>query len=613
MAYFSKNAEEFLDELEVYLDSESGGDDQQLEQIILQLKEFEDHDEPEYSAKAVQLLGTAVGKNREWQVPFRKRGILAYVTERLDPNSPSLELEKQYLRVIGNCVADNETDQNRELVVNVVQKLSLSLDQEVLRTTTFAVWLNLCNDYAEQAQAEAARLRVDAKVAALLSTGKIPEEALEYAIDLLNWATEKLTPPDFHDPVSLKTFEHVLHVALEYDEDTYYDLVSIIAHYLQQQEFQEKVATPDIFGRLVDLTLDYESRLEPEELDAVLAGLSTQKSPDDEPSDDTTVLVLIQLVNSLSAISSTDLFVRDFGIRSPVIEKVISKLQDTSASPSTVLASVIMGNVATSDQVSTALVEDAQLHTPVIALLFSSEVPAILYAAAAFVRHLAFPEVNRTVLGEAGLIKICCRLLVNKDPSVRGEAAAIIGKLCTNNLPNIQKVVLGAVPEGIAVAKLPEVDSPPPQPTILYHIVTQALAPAPPVPSTSMKNTLIEIGRTIVAILRYVGQSQGKSDEVIKVAEKVFQTPLVARPVARLVRQRFFAEARSEGLLGLGLMAQSKEGAAYVIEEMKADRGFLDAVKELATEGNKEASGLGRDHQNALVLLHGLINNGVSG
>ena len=89
------------------------------------------------------------------------------------------------------------------------------------------------------------------------------------------------------------------------------------------------------------------------------------------------------------------------------------------------------------------------------------------------------------------------------------------------------------------------------------------------------------------------------------------------RPLAKLVRQRFYADARTEGLLGLGLAAQTAHGAKLVIEELKEDGGLLEAIKEFAegNEGGAEqqaASSSGRDYQNAVVLLQALQNNWVS-
>lgn len=415
------------------------------------------------------------------------------------------------------------------------------------------------------------------------------------------------------DTTSIRTFGNVLSLSLRCDEDHYHEYVAILVHYLQDPEFQQTVATPETLEKLVDLMLDFEARLTPEEIHGVFRSLSIQTDAAKLAAEDTTTLLMLQLINSISSISASDAFVNNFNIHSPVVKKIISKLLLPSASPSNVCACVILGNLATSDEVSIDMVKDMGLHLTLLDILSSQREPALLYAAAGFMRHLVFPPANRTVLGEAGLIETCCHLLINQDPSVRGEAAAILCKLVTGNFQNIEKVVYKIMPEDITPAQLVGVDVPP-HPTILYHIASQALVPTTPLPSTSMKNAMIEIGRTIIAILRFLGQANTEQ-EVEPVLRHMFETPLVARPIARLVRQRFFAEARSEGLLGLGLMAQSHKGAVAVVEELKEDDKLLEAIKEFAVEPSEEGQqvggNLGRDHQNALVLLHGLTANGT--
>lgn len=402
-------------------------------------------------------------------------------------------------------------------------------------------------------------------------------------------------------------------VSLNCNEDHYQEYVAILVHYLQDPEFQQKAANPDTLERLVDVLLDFETRLSLDEFQGIFRELGAHSDSGKIMSEETNVILMVRLVNSLSAISASDAFVRNFKLRSPVVKKIKSKLLSLATSPSTVCACVMLGNLATSDQVCIDMVEDMGLHLTLIGVLSSRREPALLYAAAGFMRHLAFPEANRSVLGESGLIETCCRLLSNKDPSVRGEAAAILCKVVSNNFPNIEKVVYEAMPENTTPAQLPGVEVPV-HPTILYQIVTQALVPSAPLPSTTMKNPMIEIGRTIIAILRYLRRADAEED-VDAVARHMFKTPVVARPIARLVRQRFYADARSEGLLGLGLMAQSHEGAVCVVEEMKSDSGLLEAIKEFAVEqknqGQKSDTAAGRDYQNAVVLLHGLATNGV--
>ncbi|KAF2191146.1 ARM repeat-containing protein [Zopfia rhizophila CBS 207.26] len=621
MSHFNSNPEEFLGSLEPYLDQGPGDDYQALKEIPVRLTEFAEKGRLEDCQKAVQVLGTALGKQQEWQGPFRECGILTHAVQRLNPSTNTVALAKQYLRVIGNCVADN--DENRETVVEDFDILIACFRKEDLATTALAVMFNLCNDY-DPAQAQAAKLRLDSTIAENLVANKVTEEAVDYAVDLLTWTTENLTPSQVSDIASIRIFENILDLSFEYDEDHYQDYVTICVHYLENTEFQQKVATPTLLEKLFDLILDYERRLSAEGIQGIFSALSAQNDPTKMPLEDMNAVLMVQLVNSLSAISASDAFVDHFSMTSSVVQKARSRLQCLATFPSGVCACVMLGNLATSDQMSIDMVEDMGLHLTLIRLLSAQREPALIYAAAGFMRHLAFPEQNRIVLGDAGLIETCCRLLLNNDPSVRGEAAAILCKLISNNFQNIEKVVYEAIPDDISLTQLPDVDVPA-QPTLLYHIVAQALVPTAPLPSTSMKNAMIEIGRTIIAILRYLGQSD-KEKDAEAVARHIFKTPMVARPVARLVRQRLFAEARSEGLLGLGLMAHSHEGAICVVEEMQADDGLLDAIKEFATSqenqqgqqnrstlGRDQQNGstLGRDQQNALVLLHGLAANGI--
>lgn len=455
---------------------------------------------------------------------------------------------------------------------------------------------------------------MDKIVTEKLAAGKIPDAAIDFATDILTWTTEKLTQVQLIDSISLQVFDNLLKISPEYDEDHVQEYIAILVHYLQDPEFQQKVATLETVEKLVDLMLNFESnQLTEGDIGNTMHDLSTQTGPEDSASE-TNVILMTRVVNSLSAMSASDAFMQRFTLESPVIQKLKANIESLEIFPSTVCSCVILGNLATSDLVCIEIVTTMRIHLALIQILGSCEEQALLYAAAGFMRHLTFPESNRAILGQAGLIETCCRLLMNHDPTVRGEAAAILSKLASSCFPNIKKMIMETLPSHIKAAQLPETEEAS-QPSILHYIVMQALAPSQPLPSTTMKNPIIELGRTLVAILRYIRRSnndEGLGDMSIE----FFKTPLIARPVARLVRQRFYADARSEGLLGLGLMAQSPDGALCVVNEMKADEGLLNAVKEFAVEQRGDAQktneSAGRDHQNAVVLLHGLATNAVS-
>ncbi|KAF2852899.1 GTP binding protein-like protein [Plenodomus tracheiphilus IPT5] len=554
----------------------------------------------ESALKILDLLATALGKQKGWQTLYRETGILDYVLQQLSSNEPEEILSKQCLRVIGNSVADNDT--NRELAVRDLQQIIDCLSLESLCMTALAVLFNLCNDF-EPAKAAAAMLRLDTTISRLLAAEQIPEPALDYATDLLTWSTGDLTTIQLKDDTSLETFTSLLKVAFTYDPDHYEEYVAILVHYLQDPEFQQKVATPKLLDDLVVLLLDFEARLTPVEIEAVFQELSISKDTERTASEETKVILLAQLIGTISAVSSTDAFAQNFSIRTPVIERVEAQLRSPwdKASPSTVCSCVMLGNLGMSDEVCTDMVQIMELHIALIAILQQgqSNQSALLYAAAGFMRHLTFPEANRVILADAGLVQACCRLLTLDDPSVRGEAAGMLCKLVTNSFHNIEKVVYS---QDISNT------------TVLSHVVEQAIAPSKPLPSTTMKNPMIELGRTIVAMLRYLGRPNAEKD-VDAVRHEIFKVAKIARPVARLIRQRFYADARSEGLLGLGLMAQLPEGATHVIEEIKEDPGLLDAIKDFADgkDGGIEQQGStgGRDYQNAIVLLQALQNNAV--
>lgn len=435
---------------------------------------------------------------------------------------------------------------------------------------------------------------------------------------ILNRTTENLTSTQLNDGTSLTVFEDILETTVQYDEDHCQDYVALLVHYLQDPEFQQKAATPEAMEKLLQLLLDFElNELTKEELELVMQELSTQNNPNETSSDDIPITLMVRLVNCVSALSASDAFVQNFTLESRIVRTLEAKLIQREATPSQVCACVMLGNLATSDQVCTEMVQKKEMHTPLIRILATRNEQALLYAASGFMRHLTFPERNRPILGSAGLIETCCHLLSNQDPSVRGEGAAMLCKLVTNCLPNIETVVCRGLPANIMLAPLPDVPFPG-NPVYLHHVVRQALTPSAPLPSTTMKNAMIELGRTLVAILRYIRRptSEGAMEAI---ARQFFSVPAVARPVARLVTQRFYADARSEGLLGLGLMAQTPEGAACVIDELKFDAGLLGAIKEFAGEQKgdsktqKSDESAGRDYQNAVVLLHGLSTNGGDG
>ncbi|KAF2199848.1 hypothetical protein GQ43DRAFT_375267 [Delitschia confertaspora ATCC 74209] len=610
MAQLNINPDGYLADLGSFLEKGPENGYLGLDELPNSLNEFLERGQLDLCQKVVQILGDAVGKQSDWQIPFKEAGILVYILEKLDCHYVNVELTRQYLRVIGNCVADNVTDELRETVTHYFLKISSCMDKDELRTTALVVLLNLCNEY-DAAQQRAAELRLDGLITDYLSEDMVAEEAVDYAVDLLSWTTEKLGSDQIADYTSIVIFGKLLDISLRDDGD-HFEYIAICAHYLQDPQFQLEVASPETLAKIFDLIINIEKGLDTEGTEAVLIALSSKTDPDEIPSEDTNSVLLVQLITCLSAISASDAFARHIDIQSPFIQKVIANFgSDGRISGIQVLECIILANVATSDNGCVKLVEEEGIHAKLLDILSREDTPlSLLYAAAGFMRHLVVPQANKILLGQTKFLDICCHILSNEDPSIKGEAAALMRVFVTDNLHNIRKLLYERIPVDVEPS-LPQESKAGGVSTVLEYLITVALTPTAPVPSTSMKIASIEVGRLFVAVLRFLCRpSAGEDTE--ELLKGFCQTLLFARPIARLVQQRFFADARSEGLLGLGLMAQSREGAAGLVKELgdQSGRGVLEAIREFSTSQKNERGN--RDPQNALVLLHGLLKNGVS-
>lgn len=114
---------EYLGSLEFLLESDPQGKDAELREFFRKLQAFVEADNIEVAEVTVRMMGTAVGGQSEWsnldrssteltsaegwQTPYRESGILTYAIHGLSVTDHESPLAKQYLRVIGNSVADN--------------------------------------------------------------------------------------------------------------------------------------------------------------------------------------------------------------------------------------------------------------------------------------------------------------------------------------------------------------------------------------------------------------------------------------------------------------------------------------------------------------------------
>ena len=75
---------------------------------------------------------------------------------------------------------------------------------------------------------EAAKLRLDSTLSEYLAAGNVPDEAIQYAVDLLTWTTEQLSPDHFVDSSSIAVFNNVLKLSSQYDDDYFEEYLAIL-------------------------------------------------------------------------------------------------------------------------------------------------------------------------------------------------------------------------------------------------------------------------------------------------------------------------------------------------------------------------------------------------
>ncbi|KAF2500458.1 hypothetical protein BU16DRAFT_478866 [Lophium mytilinum] len=601
--------EGFLDVLKERLSDPSWASKKGLEVVPKRLAEFEAEGLVDICHQALEVLGTAAGKEEIWRDAYHTAGILQYSLQKVKSGSATVNLAKQHLRIIGNSVADNDT--NRSVALDALESLIDCFSTEELTTTALGAVFNLCYDYSP-GESQAAKLRLDYIVASYIARERIPESGIETAGELIALTLESLSPSELVDDTSLSTFSYLLDaisppkavfraglINLPTDQ-----ILEICTPYLSNNDFRLKLP-PAEAERLLNILWE----IEPADPSVRRALYQALDHPVDQQDDEPSFKITLLLINGVCAISTTEAFSETYDLHSEfmreVTDKVLSLYSGGGSSllaPSAICACTMLGNLAISDNVCKEMVLLC-LHRPLIGILFTSQEPALLYVTAGLLRHLAFPRDNRMYLEDAGLIWASCHLLGNPSPAVRGEAAAILCKMVDDDYGYVRYYILEIVQD---------TTFDPPRQTILELMINQSLAPSGPLPSTSMRSVNVEVGRAIVAMLKSLINTPAAHTKLLR---RMYQTPLVAEPLKRLARQQIFAEVRSEAIFGLGLMLLSAEGTTSFLAGEHDNVGLVDSLRELfaAESGGNETAGvqLQRDRMNALVVISGLRKHGA--
>ncbi|KAL8728153.1 MAG: hypothetical protein Q9181_005445 [Wetmoreana brouardii] len=248
----------------------------------------------------------------------------------------------------------------------------------------------------------------------------------------------------------------------------------------------------------------------------------------------------------------------------------------------------------------------------------------IAYAALGFLRNLALPTENKTIIGSQGAAVpiISSFWSVDVSPHVQHASVSLLRQLLNGCIGNVRWLLDSLSPDE---------DSPAYEKTYLSLLLLLS-------GRTDDIATRIEIGRTVATITRCLhSSSQGlppQSTSAIMHRLYAMHTE-IARPLAMMISQSKFPVIRSEGWFALALMARSQEGSAAVSEVFQQLEVFGILVSTITGQLDANASTQGvpagpsggsstdaqsiqqvgvmraKDRENALVLVNELLKNSV--
>ncbi|KAL8637051.1 MAG: hypothetical protein Q9228_005635, partial [Teloschistes exilis] len=161
-------------------------------------------------------------------------------------------------------------------------------------------------------------------------------------------------------------------------------LVNTIGVFLQQDRFQRDFIESDCVSHLLELLLPVNDDLEMEE------ELSTFRSATNQ---------------ILSDISATGAFANKYTVRSAVVGTLVQWLS-TSRAQLRICSCLTLGNLARSDPVCRDMVSRLDLHERLLEILQDQPSVQVSYAALGFLRNLALPTENKSIIGSQGAVKI---------------------------------------------------------------------------------------------------------------------------------------------------------------------------------------------------------------
>ncbi|KAK9419627.1 putative UNC-45/Cro1/She4 central domain-containing protein [Seiridium unicorne] len=330
-----------------------------------------------------------------WRLSLGQSGVLEFFLGLIGKDGLRQAITVHTLRVIGNSCAD--TDENRARVVasNCMPKIVNCLNNDSTLLFAIPVLFNVCVDY-EPAQVAAYKAGINPELVSLISSPRITsvEAFMSIICKLLALVASQEPEANFvHPATPFILFTLATSPRSLANLEDFLGQTSVALTYLSNQSFQDAfLEAPDS----IPLFLKAFSKA------------CTNFDLDVADPDEAAELKKVKSVftQAMADISANPLFAS----ACPIDGAEIQALQEWIGSPYVELQSaacLALGNVARSDEVCTALVQQSAIHRPLVAILSNpSNIDAqLLHSTLSFLKNLAIPASNKALLGEAGLFE----------------------------------------------------------------------------------------------------------------------------------------------------------------------------------------------------------------
>ncbi|EIT77747.1 hypothetical protein AO1008_01477 [Aspergillus oryzae 100-8] len=312
--------------------------------------------------------------------------------------------------------------------------------------------------------------------------------------------------------------------------------------------------------------------------------------------DDIQALAQVQLrINqTLAEISGTPLFAEHYPLGSDLSLMLRSWLQRTEDQLQ-ICSCVMLGNLARSDEVCQAMVQDLNIHRDLISIVKSDAKGAVLYAALGFLKNLAIAGDNRLHLGRAGIIPAVSQLWEYETvPQVQFAATSIVRQVIIASVENVSHLLENF-----------------PGDEDHRTYLSQLLLLFEKTDSTPIRT---EIGRIIASICRtLIPKSREQDEEADAILKRLFGIHSgIAFPLGAMISQTQWPVVRSEGWFALALMASSQPGSGTALECLEKMDLFPTLEQSLSAEslGSADEANklqLIKDRDNIIVLIQEIL------